>query len=127
KRPRSASHHHRARVGTTRTRQGARARLLPLTTEKMMLTNPTTIETLKSLKLHDLLETLEEQQQTPAVQSLLVREAHRAAHRSRAAVAGERAPARAAAWRAAEGQPSEHWVPDCRSCGICARCTTHRA
>lgn len=34
-----------------------------------MLTNPT-IETLKSLKLHGLLEELEEQQQTPAVQSL---------------------------------------------------------
>jgi len=34
-----------------------------------MLTNPT-LETLKSLKLHGLLEALEEQQQTPAVQSL---------------------------------------------------------
>lgn len=34
-----------------------------------MLTNPT-IETLKSLKLHGLLEALEEQQQTPAVQAL---------------------------------------------------------
>jgi DNA replication protein DnaC len=34
-----------------------------------MLTNPT-IETLKSLKLHGLLEALEEQQQTPSVQSL---------------------------------------------------------
>jgi hypothetical protein len=35
----------------------------------MMLTNPT-IETLKSLKLHGLIEALEEQQQSPAVQSL---------------------------------------------------------
>jgi DNA replication protein DnaC len=34
-----------------------------------MLTNPT-IETLKSLKLHGLLEALEEQQQTPAAQAL---------------------------------------------------------
>jgi DNA replication protein DnaC len=34
-----------------------------------MLTNPT-IETLKSLKLHGLLEALEEQQQTPAMQTL---------------------------------------------------------
>ena len=34
-----------------------------------MLTNPT-LETLKSLKLHGMLEALEEQQQTPNIQSL---------------------------------------------------------
>jgi DNA replication protein DnaC len=34
-----------------------------------MLTNPT-IETLKSLKLHGMIEALEEQQQTPTVQAL---------------------------------------------------------
>src|SRR3979409_2677527 len=34
-----------------------------------MLTNPT-IETLKSLKLHGMVEALEEQQQTPAIQAL---------------------------------------------------------
>ena len=34
-----------------------------------MLTNPT-IETLKSLKLHGMIEALEEQQQTPAIQAL---------------------------------------------------------
>jgi hypothetical protein len=34
-----------------------------------MLTNPT-IETLKSLKLHGMMEALEEQQQTPAIQAL---------------------------------------------------------
>lgn len=38
-----------------------------------MLTNPT-IETLKSLKLHGLLEALEEQQKTPAVQALAFEE-----------------------------------------------------
>src|ERR1700680_2016261 len=37
--------------------------------EKTMLTNPT-IETLKSLKLHGMVEALEEQQQTPAIQAL---------------------------------------------------------
>jgi DNA replication protein DnaC len=37
--------------------------------EKTMLTNPT-IETLKSLKLHGMLQALEEQQQTPAIQAL---------------------------------------------------------
>ena len=34
-----------------------------------MLTNPT-LETLKALKLHGMLEALEEQQQTPAIQGL---------------------------------------------------------
>ena len=34
-----------------------------------MLTNPT-IETLKSLKLHGMVDALEEQQQTPAIQAL---------------------------------------------------------
>ena len=34
-----------------------------------MLTNPT-IETLKTLKLHGMIEALEEQQQTPSVQAL---------------------------------------------------------
>ena len=34
-----------------------------------MLTNPT-IETLKSLKLHGMIEALEQQQQTPAIQAL---------------------------------------------------------
>ena len=37
--------------------------------EKTMLTNPT-IETLKSLKLHGMLQALEEQQQTPTIQAL---------------------------------------------------------
>ena len=38
-----------------------------------MLTNPT-IETLKTLKLYGMLEALEEQQQTPAVQGLTFEE-----------------------------------------------------
>ena len=37
--------------------------------EKTMLTNPTT-ETLKTLKLHGMLQALEEQQETPAIQAL---------------------------------------------------------
>jgi hypothetical protein len=37
--------------------------------EPTMLTNPT-IETLKGLKLHDMIEALEEQQQTPAIHAL---------------------------------------------------------
>jgi DNA replication protein DnaC len=37
--------------------------------EKMMLTNPT-IETLKGLKLHGMLQALEEQQQAPTIQAL---------------------------------------------------------
>src|ERR1039458_3483955 len=41
----------------------------PSQTEHTMLTNPT-IETLKSLKLHGMIEALEEQQQTPAIQGL---------------------------------------------------------
>lgn len=48
-----------------------------------MLTNPT-IETMKSLKLHGMVDALEEQQQTPAIQALSFEE--RIAHRrSRAA------------------------------------------
>src|SRR5450631_4474030 len=41
----------------------------PSQTEHTMLTNPT-IETLKSLKLHGMIQALEEQQQTPAIQGL---------------------------------------------------------
>ena len=66
KRPRSAAGHNRAAgSGITRARQCAWARLLPLTilpdpSEKMtMLTNPT-LEILKSLKLHGMLEALAE-------------------------------------------------------------------
>src|ERR1035438_9363633 len=80
-RPGSAPLEHRsARTRVTAARQRARAGLLPLTnpitdppTEKPMLTNPT-IETLKSLKLHGMIEALEEQQQSPVIQALSLEE-----------------------------------------------------
>ena len=56
-----------------------------------MLTNPT-IETLKALKLHGMIEALEEQQQNPAIHALSFEERVRTARRSRAALPRQSAP-----------------------------------
>ncbi len=71
-------------------RQRARARLLPLTIDKpsrrrRMLTNPT-IETLKSLKLHGMIASARGTAANPDHPGAVVRGAHRAHRRSRAAL-----------------------------------------
>ena len=93
-------------------RQRPRSRLLPLTMtinlkEKTMLTNPT-IETLKSLKLHGMIQALEEQQQTPTIQALVVRGAHRAHRRSRAALSRQSTRITAAARCTLKGRRGVH-------------------